>query len=480
MNVKLHRLNNLETRIVNLYSDGKYNEAIELANKLLESAGKAEDKKSMMNAYMNLAGCYYSLGQIESAFENVLEYKQLCDEFGDDRDKYYLYNLSAIIYEFEENYEEAKAAILECIDLALEFEMYHSLCESYNTYSSYLIIENNFEAALKYAQIAMNFAKSHYPSNVLLQCQIYINIASAYIGLEQIEVAKEILDSLQSNPYINSNIHETGNYYYALGKLYKKSRKYSTALLKLNEAYLIFESYNDQVMLKSISKESASIYELIFDFENACNMWKRYIDYSEKLFALRLSSKIKELDIKHSVAAIEKRANIDTLTGVYNRYYLETTCNTWLKDRNHTDSQVCCIVLDIDHFKVINDSYGHLVGDEVIKAVGETCLNVICENKQNSLIGRYGGDEFVAILKNISPPRVLQKARELFIALSNLKVPHLQDVIQVTVSMGVVSTESVPSVKKFTQLFKVADQALYIAKKQGRNQIVFLSNDNCY
>ncbi|SOC11513.1 diguanylate cyclase (GGDEF)-like protein [Ureibacillus xyleni] len=478
MNVKLHRLTKLESQIVNLYSDGKYNEAIKLANELLDNAKKTEDKKSMMNAYMNLAGCYYYLGQIESAFENVLLFKQLCDEFGDERDKYYLYSLSALIYEFEENYNEAKTAILECIHYALELDMYYSLCLSYNTYSSYLIIEENYEEALNYANIAMQFAKNHCPSDVLLQCQIYINVAYAYIGLNQLDTAREILEPLYSNSYLNSNLHEKGYYFYVLGLLYKRLGIYEKALHTFQEATIILSTYNDHLMLRVISKTTAQLYELLQDFENACLMWKQYITYSENIFKLRLSSKVRELDIKHSVAAIERRANMDTLTGVYNRYYLETTCNKWLTEAKQTGTSVCCIVFDVDHFKVINDTYGHLVGDEVIKAVGETCLHVL-GNDENTIVGRYGGDEFVAILKGYSNSEVFQKAQAIFTALTELQVPYLHHHIQLKISMGVVCTESVPSAKKFTQIFKIADQALYIAKKHGRNQIVFLSKDNC-
>lgn len=476
MNVKLHRLTKIESRVVNLYSDGKYNEAIELAQRLLESAKLSKDNKTMMNAYLNLAGCYYNLGEIESAFENILEYKRLCDEYGDERDKYYLYSLSALIYEFEENLEEAKKAIQKCIYYAMELEMYYSASVSFNTYSSYLVIDQNYEEAIKNADIAMDFAKEYCPGDILLQCQIYMNIAAAYIGMGKYDMAMEILEPLEFSPYLNNNLHEKAHYLFTLATLHHRKNEYNQALDLLHQAYDIITTFNDKVMLKNITKEMAEIYEKIGNYEKAVKLMKTYINFTQELHNLRLSSKVQEFDIKQSIAAIEKRANIDCLSGVYNRYYLEATCNKWLKEAKETNSHVCCIVLDIDHFKSINDTFGHLVGDEVIKAVGKACLEVI--NGEETMVGRYGGDEFVALLKNYPSQQIMQKAQELFNAITNAKVQYQNNTIQITTSIGVVCTESIGNAKKFTQIFNIADQALYMAKKQGKNQIVTLYNCN--
>lgn len=477
MNVKINRFTKLEAKLDTAFSEGHYNEAISLANELLDQSEHAEDQKAMMKAYLNLAGSYYYLGQIDLAFENVLQYKLLCDEHGDDQDKFYLFNLSSLIYEFDENYVKAKDAMNECINIALELEMYQAASACLNKYSYYYILEKNYSEAAKNANASMILAKKHCPGDILLHCQIYFNLAKAYIGLDRLEEAKEILEPLRFNAYLKNSLHEKGHYYFTLSLLYTARGEYEKSLYTLKEAYCIFSDLNNKMMLKSITKNLSEIYEIVHDYENAYEILKQYTIICEQLFTVRLNSKIKEIDIKHSIAEIEKRANLDCLTGVYNRYYIEMNCNSWLKERKITRSSICCIVLDVDHFKNINDTYGHLIGDEVIKTVGNTCKQVMEE--ENTIVGRYGGDEFIVLLKDYPSNQIMAKAQQLFQALSDLKVQYGFNTIQITVSMGIVCSDGIPTVKKFTQLFKIADQALYMAKNQGKNQIVFLSKENC-
>lgn len=479
MNVKSHHFRVLESRIVNLYSDGKYQEAIEVAKELLKTAEEKEHMKAKMNAYLNLTRCYYYLEQIETAFQHFLEYKMLCDEFGDDQDKYYLYYLSALIYEYEENYEEAKEAMQQCIQLALELEMYYEATQSYNTYSHYFIQENKYEEALEFSMKALAIVEKYCPSEILLHCQIYFHIATSYIYQNELTKAEQIIHALELNPYINNSPYDRAHFLLIKGSLYRFKGEYTVALNLLNESYKFYSMYHHHVKLKTILKTISEIYELLGDYQNAIQAMKEYLHISERKLSYRLSAKIKELDIKKSIKIIEERANIDVLTGVYNRYYLETTCNNWLKEMKNTKSHICCIVIDIDYFKKINDTFGHLMGDEVIKGVSRACLNIANTDKENIIAGRYGGDEFVLILKNYPSDSIMEKAKQLYNEITSAKVTYLNNEIMVTPSIGVVCTDSIPSAKKFTQLFKVADQALYMAKRQGKNQIVYLSKENC-
>lgn len=479
MNVKLHHLTRLESRIVNLYSDGKYTEAIEVAEELLKTAKEKENIKAMMHAYLNIANCYYYLGNIEFAFEHILEYKLLCDEYGDDRDKYFLYHLSALIYEYEENYEEAKEAMEYCIQLALELEMYYAASSSYNTYSYYLMQEEKFEEALEFALKALNIAEEHCPSEILLQCHIYFNIASCQISMNELSKAEKLIKSLELNQYINNSPHDKAHFLLIKALWSRSQGNYEDALIFLNESHDIYSQYNNHVKLKTILKAISEINEEIGDYKKSYQAMKNYLQIAEKRLSTRLSAKIRELDIQQSIKAIEERANVDSLTGVYNRYFLETTCNKWLIESKEMKKHICCIVVDIDSFKKINDTFGHLLGDKVIKEVGQACLNVVKEDKKNAIVGRYGGDEFVIIFNNYPPQCIMDKAKQLYNAITSVKVKYLNNEIKVTPSIGVVCTDSLPSAKKFTQLFKVADQALYMAKRQGKNQIVYLSKDNC-
>lgn len=477
LNVNVHRLTVLESRIKNLYLEDKYKEAIELCNQLLKKAEASEDFQAMLKTYIYLAGSYYNLGKIENAFNCLVKYKELCDEYGNTKDRFQLYSLSAIMYEYDSNYEKAKEMIQECINITLELEMYQEASVNYNTYSSYLNAEGNYIEACEVAKVALDLARKYSPSDILLQCHIHINIALAFIGLCQYKQAKNILDSLQHNPYINDHPYEKGYYLFTYALYYVRINQYSKALEFLQPAYSIYSTSHHAVMLKRVLKTKIYIYEKLEDFQACYFQMKEYINIAEQLSKFHLSCKMAELDIKNSIAAIEKRANIDGLTGIYNRYYLETTCNQWIKEMKETGEQIWCIIFDVDNFKKINDTFGHLMGDEVIKTVAQTTKELFKSDR--AIVGRYGGDEFIVFLREYEIDDVREKVHNLFHTLTNIYIPYLKNEIRFTVSMGVVNTDSIPYVKKFEQIFKIADQALYLAKKQGKNQIISLLKDNC-
>lgn len=479
MKLKSYPLRKLESNIDCLYLNGEYEKTIDEAKDILRFAIEKEDMRLSMNSYLKLACCNYYLGNIETAFNNVLKYKLLCDEYGDDRDQYYLYFLSALIFGYEENYEEAKEALKQCIQISNKLEMYYEECVSYNLFSHYLVQEEHYRDAHEYAMKANELAKKQCPHHLLLQYEIHLNIAASYIGLGELFKAKTILNSAGLRQYIEKNTRERSHFLFIKAMLHQQLKEYDEALNDLQECLEIFSRYNNQRMLKSVTKRIAEILELLGDYKSSCHAFKEYVRFAENLSATHLSSKIKDFNIQQSIKAIERRANIDCLTGVYNRYYLEVTCNHWLKEAKQFAESVCCMAIDIDSFKKINDTFGHLIGDEVIKAVAQSCLTITNADQERMLTARYGGDEFVILLKGYSHQDIKEKAKQLFHEITAIELNCLSNKFNVTVSMGIACSDSIPSAKNFTQLFKIADEALYMAKNQGKNQIVFLSNEHC-
>ena len=90
---------------------------------------------------------------------------------------------------------------------------------------------------------------------------------------------------------------------------------------------------------------------------------------------------------------------MDYLTVLYNRCYLESTKNEWLKKASWNNESIICIACDIDNFKQINDEYGHLVGDAVMKQISQYCSTIF---RESDLMGRFSGDKFVVIPKGVS------------------------------------------------------------------------------
>ena len=226
------------------------------------------------------------------------------------------------------------------------------------------------------------------------------------------------------------------------------------------------------MLLKRIYKYYASIFAHLNNYKSAFIQMQNYAHLLEQTIKLNFSSKIKELDFKHNAFQIERRANLDLLSGLYNRSYVEQVSNDWLANAKENQSYICIIVFDVDNFKTINDTYGHLYGDEVIKHIGNCCKRVF--RSENTICSRYGGDEFVIVIKDFGLEYTQEITNTLFneITQSTIKVDSVQ--FNITISMGVVCNDTFPS-KRFTQLFRIADQALYTAKNQGKNQIVAMT-----
>ncbi len=167
----------------------------------------------------------------------------------------------------------------------------------------------------------------------------------------------------------------------------------------------------------------------------------------------------------YSHRAAEARATTDALTGLPNRRYFEEFCGL-LARRRRADDAVGVLMIDIDKFKVLNDTYGHAVGDQVLRAVGGAIVTAV---REDDVPARYGGEEFVVLLRN--PSRIVaidvgERVRETVAALDL----SAHGVPAVTVSVGV-AVATAPD-QPIDAIVRDADAALYRAKRAGRDRVV--------
>lgn len=154
----------------------------------------------------------------------------------------------------------------------------------------------------------------------------------------------------------------------------------------------------------------------------------------------------------------------DPLTNVYNRRSFFTKLDDVIKDQHINELPFSLIMFDIDHFKKINDTHGHLIGDDTLRRL----MHLIIEDKRsNDLVYRYGGEEFFVLLANTKLDGAIQLAKRLHKLISELKIPKVG---HITVSMGVVEYGKDESVD---DVIKRVDDLMYDAKEAGRNQIKF-------
>jgi diguanylate cyclase (GGDEF)-like protein len=163
-------------------------------------------------------------------------------------------------------------------------------------------------------------------------------------------------------------------------------------------------------------------------------------------------------------------ASIDMLSGLANRRGFQSRLDfEWMKAQQQ-NAEISLLMIDVDHFKLYNDSYGHPEGDSCLSRLGETLSGIAAETM--GFAGRYGGEEFCLLLPNTDTARALEIGERVRQAVWNLAMPHTTSVYQhVTVSIGVASAQP-NGVQQPGDLVEAADAALYAAKHRGRNAVV--------
>lgn len=164
---------------------------------------------------------------------------------------------------------------------------------------------------------------------------------------------------------------------------------------------------------------------------------------------------------------LREQAIRDPLTNVFNRRYLEETLDRELSRAARENYPVCIIMMDIDHFKQVNDTYGHEAGDLVLKAIADM-LSEQC--RRGDFACRYGGEEFVVVMPNISLDTAYERAENLRQSLTLLRVPYEYYSLNVTISMGIACYPENGQSRE--AILRAADQAMYAAKEAGRDHIL--------
>jgi diguanylate cyclase (GGDEF)-like protein len=165
---------------------------------------------------------------------------------------------------------------------------------------------------------------------------------------------------------------------------------------------------------------------------------------------------------------LERLAALDAPTGLYNRRFGMTRLQEEFARALRTGSSLGLLMFDIDHFKKVNDTYGHLVGDRVIKQIAQVTRTVA---RQEDIVMRYGGEEFLMVLPGASVIDAEKCAERLRRLVETTQVAAGTQVVRVTISVGVVSFPSC-NAKDDIDSVRIVDEALYAAKEGGRNRVV--------
>lgn len=207
--------------------------------------------------------------------------------------------------------------------------------------------------------------------------------------------------------------------------------------------------------------------------EGACDYVTKPFDAGELVARVKVQLKIKSLqdELRRSNELLKQLSNTDPLTHLYNRRYLMEAMDREYQRSSRKKSFLSLIIVDIDHFKKVNDNYGHQEGDNVLVAVAALLKSMV---RSYDVAARYGGEEFVVLLSETPLDKAMLFAERCRCGVQKIALAGPMKGLTITVSLGVATFPS-ERVDCVDSLFRQADEALYRAKQGGRNRVEAMS-----
>lgn len=269
---------------------------------------------------------------------------------------------------------------------------------------------------------------------------------------------------------------------YVLIVAYKRKRPTARVNLIANLVYFV-TVLNDVLLTLNwivsipLSTSGFFLYVLIQSF-NLSKDYARKFEEAERLSSdlqvlnSSLDEKIKARteELKQKNEELKRLTLIDGLTGIYNRRYFDEYMSKYFEGSYKNNSPLSILMIDVDNFKVYNDNYGHVAGDELLIKSSQL-IKEMCP--EDTFVARYGGEEFAIVLPNTSLQNVLNFAEDIRLMIEEQKFSLGKDNSYVTISIGASSTEK-HAFKKKDELIDRADKALYQSKKNGKNRVTLL------
>ena len=508
---KVHKLNEvIYNKMVDLYDHERFQAAIDLGRSLLENSRRLGDKKSEKKALEVLSYASYFTIDYVSAMSYIIQFAKLVEEDGDLAERIKTYNVFISLYTRAGEYNEAKG-LLEKVDrLASEQDLDLARLKNANNYGFFYNTFKEYHKSIPHLLEALTLAEEIHNTDIVPV--IHGNLAVAYLRIGDLFNAKKSLDFISTNMDAGQSGISRAEAYMYRGELLSLEGNYEEAINQVKASKVISNKFGYVAELAEAIMIEASIYKKMNAYKQAYLALEEYIDISTILFSTEKRSALTRLKMEYDVnkrevetdvlreqnAILEEqnrkiqeqtremeRLNVvlgrqnddlhqsaieDYLTGVYNRKYFTLKLQEEFSIAKENDGKMACIIFDIDRFKRINDTYGHLIGDEMIKHVSSICEETL---DTNSIIGRFGGDEFMILMIDADITEAEGKANELLQVLAVSPLVVDRENIYATLSLGV-SDNKYMSPKTTDELMHIADQGLYMAKENGRNQCCIL------
>nr|WP_235604439.1 MULTISPECIES: GGDEF domain-containing protein [unclassified Rhodanobacter] len=463
-------------KVNTLAERSRYEEAFQLESQLLAQLPEITDPDARGQALVIAAYLYEEAGQYDLAFEYADQvFKESTGPYSCKAEHarlaalYKSGRLEGIDEQFRKGVEICTEAKDPVYGNGIRFYMASLALQRGHADEAIRLLEGNYATV----------TRSNYQ---MLISEFDALLAEAYMNTGQLTQAKrfalQVIEQSMRNEYAESLsiayrvLYLIEKHQGHLDKALAYHEQYMLAnkgyLSAVNARALAYQTVQQQLAAKKLQIDTLSKQNEILRLEQSLD---RKATETSRLYIILLATVLAFIAfwtyrIKRSQLRFMRLARRDGLTDIFNRQHFVSEAEQQLQYCRKSGREACLVLIDLDHFKAVNDTYGHAVGDRVLKRAVAACQAHL---RSTDILGRLGGEEFGIVLPECTLDQVLDRAERIRLAIVEVVRGDAVDDICVSASFGVASTTR--SGHELRQLLIHADDALYQAKREGRNRV---------
>ncbi|MFN8495072.1 MAG: tetratricopeptide repeat-containing diguanylate cyclase [Caldilineaceae bacterium] len=455
-----------------------------------EKLGHAERIAAML---VSIGFLHYSLGDYASAQQAYLRSMEFSPGVSPRMESQALNNI-AINYIELGDFTNALDYLLRSLALARASKEAISTSAVLDSLADLHLRMRDLPKALEYAQESLTLARTE-------NLDFDINLGISLITLGKIYLAMQdypqavlcFQEAATVSGEVTAN-HRIATALHMLGVTFRCQGEFHKATCVLEYVLNLTQELGTRPLQADCLGELAQCYKALSNYQQALAYYEQFHETKESIFNERTATRFKTLQIVHEVekarkeaelyqlrnvelqheieqrehaqAALEDLATKDPLTGLFNRRHFFTLATKQFTQALSYRRPLSVLLLDVDHFKLVNDTYGHRTGDQALQSVAEQLRRGL---RVTDIISRYAGDEFIILLPETDGEQAIQVAERLRFRIEAQELVASISPARITISFGVATLDA--ETQNLDELLEYADQALYIAKQLGRNNV---------
>lgn len=477
-----------------------YKAVLELCEEVLTECERSQYMNGKVEACKIMGMVYSNKADYTKAFEYAIKASKLLEDLNEVDQVLENYSNFARFFVQHKDYEDAIELLKRGLKVAIKKNNHKQEVIMSNTLGHTFIVLGQYDIAQEILDSALDIAQKN--NHMQYIPEIKMNLTKLFIAVGAYDEAKQYLDDAMSSVEILNNYEKIicANLLYA--HLAYEKKDFVTTRECAKKAESLARKYEFNCELATAYEWLHLACRALNNYEDAYGFLLKYVEITETVVNNEKEKSLARMRVKYDLYQKEKETQSlrnknekikkqsqeleylmdvlgrqneelhtiaikDYLTGAYNRKFFMMKFEEEFSIANEHGRDLSCIVFDVDKFKGINDTYGHLIGDEVIKHIVDQSTMVMGEG---GIIGRFGGDEFILLLlgSNIKQAesigeRILNNIRNSCVVSGDVKVCA-------TISIGISDNKTGNSCDA-EDMIRLADRALYIAKRNGRDQL---------